>query len=274
MASHIDTDQTRIVEIVETKREASGIKTILFRDRRCSKAKPGQFVMVWILGVDEIPLSLSLTDHKGHSGITVAKVGEATDILCSKAPGEQVGVRGPYGNGFETVGGEALVVGGGIGLAPLMPLTEALSRRGVKATIIAGAKTKAALPFIKTINSYAVASHEVHVATDDGSYGVHGTVIDVLKDLLGKRSFDVIYTCGPEDMMLKVFNIAENHKTRIQACLERYMKCGLGLCGHCVLDPLGLRVCKDGPVFASEILRKSSDFGKYKTAADGRKIPV
>lgn len=274
MASHINTDQTRIVKIAETKREASEIKTFLFRDQLCARAKPGQFVMVWVLDVDEIPLSLSVIGHEDFSGITVAKVGEATNALYSKTPGEYVGVRGPYGNGFKIIEGEALIVGGGIGLAPLVPLTEALSKRGHKVTIIAGAKTKEALPFIKTINSYVVAKHEVRIATDDGSYGIHGTVIDLLEDLLEKRSFDVIYTCGPEDMMLRVFNIAEKNNTPIQACLERYMKCGLGLCGHCVLDPLGLRACKDGPVFNSRILRKSSDFGKYKTAADGRKTPV
>jgi dihydroorotate dehydrogenase electron transfer subunit len=270
---HTNIDGRRIVKIEAVKQEADEIKTLFFTDELCSVAKPGEFVMVWVLGIDEVPMSLSAINRSGLSSITAARVGEATDKLHSIDVGETIGVRGPYGNGFKLFDGKALLVGGGIGLAPLMPLINILSEKSREFTLIAGAKTKSSLPFINKINSLRK-NHEICVTTDDGSYGNRGTTISYFEDIIKDQVFSHVYTCGPEKMMWKIFQIAENHNLSIQACLERYMKCGLGICGHCVLEPIGLRVCRDGPVFTSDVLRRIGDFGRYKKGPDGRTIPI
>jgi len=99
------------VKIRASKTEAPKVKAFYFGDELCSSAKPGQFIMVWIPGVDEIPLSFSSTDDK-LSSVTVKEVGEATRALCKMDKGDTIGVRGPFGNHFEITGKEALVVGG------------------------------------------------------------------------------------------------------------------------------------------------------------------
>jgi len=273
LGSHTNIDDRRIVEIEAVKQEADEIKTLFFTDELCNFAKAGEFLMVWVIGIDEIPMSLSSINRFRLSSITTARVGEATTRLHSMNVGEKIGIRGPYGNGFVLADGKALLVGGGIGLAPLMPLINILSEKGQEFTLIAGAKTKSALPFIEIINSLRK-NHQIYVTTDDGSYGRSGTTISVFKDIMKNHSFDHVYTCGPEEMMWKVFQVVEKHNLSIQACLERYMKCGLGICGHCVLEPVGLRVCRDGPVFTSKDLRRIADFGRFKKGPDGRTIPI
>jgi len=83
-----------------------------------------------------------------------------------------------------------------------------------------------------------------------------------------------VYACGPEIMIYKVFQICENYNIELKASLERIMRCGCGLCGLCSIDPLGLLVCKDGPVFSSKDLRRMEDFGKYRRDFTGKKIPI
>ena len=84
----------------------------------------------------------------------------------------------------------------------------------------------------------------------------------------------IVYACGPEIMLYKLFQVCEKHQIEYYASLERIMRCGTGLCGLCALDPLGLLVCKDGPIFSSEILRELEDFGKFKRDFSGKKIPI
>ena len=121
-------NRMRIIEIVGSQKENPTVKTFTFVDKLCGKAEPGQFVMVWIPGVDEIPMSLSAISVEGRSSITVNGVGEASRALNQKEKGDQIGIRGPFGNGFVPAGGNVMVVGGGTGLSPLMPLTEKLAK--------------------------------------------------------------------------------------------------------------------------------------------------
>jgi dihydroorotate dehydrogenase electron transfer subunit len=110
----------------------------------------------------------------------------------------------------------------------------------------------------------------VIITTDDGSLGIRGFTTDALKGLLKEESFDCVYTCGPEMMMKKVFGLCKEFGVECQASLERYMKCGIGVCGQCCID--GLRVCKDGPVFSSEQLRKLDEFGVFERNKSGCKV--
>ena len=116
------------------------------------------------------------------------------------------------------------------------------------------------------IKKYAT---ELYISTDDGSKGTKGFATDVAEKLLNDQRFASIVTCGPEIMMKKLMDMSNN--IPFQASLERYMKCGIGVCGQCCIGT-GLRVCMEGAVFDKKTLKKVEDFGKYKRDAAGRKI--
>ncbi len=218
---------------------------------------PGQFVMVWIRGVDEIPMALSY-----ENAITVQKVGSATSALFELGECDSVGIRGPFGKGFDVRKGNILLVAGGLGAAPLAPLAEKAGAEGAKITTLLGAKTKDELLFRKRFEAVG----EVRVATDDGSEGKHGYVTQLLDDL---KNYNQVYCCGPEPMMKKVLDKVTPSKT--QFSLHRYIKCGLGICGACCVD--GLRVCKDGPVFAGDVLKRT-EFGVYRRNECGERVKI
>lgn len=270
-------NQLRTVEIVSVRDETSTIKSFTFHDRFAAKASPGQFVMVWIPGVDEVPMSLStINPTESLVTITVEKVGKATSKLHKMKVGGLVGIRGPFGNGYSfTKARRVLIVGGGTGLASLALLTEELVKhKECKVTFLLGAKTCDELLFLKRIqNLLGTISQKVIVTTEDGSYGVKGLVTQPTEQLLTKERFDVIYTCGPEQMMYKMFLLSEQFNVPFQASLERFMRCAIGLCGTCVIGKY--RVCRDGPVFSGEQLREvKEEFGHFRRGLDSRKIAV
>ena len=244
-----------IQEIVE---ETPSIRTFVF-DREIA-ARPGQFVMVWVPGVDEIPMALS-----SPSSITVQKVGDATAALFTMRAGDRIGLRGPYGNGF-TVSGRTLAIGGGVGASPLLPLVTA----GQVDTYLLGARTASELLFADRIRESAT----LMVATDDGTAGHHGFVTQLMARV-DLADYSHICVCGPEVMMAAVLAVLDREgcAERGQFSLHRYMKCGVGLCGSCCTDPHGLRVCKDGPVFTGDILLES-EFGHYMRDASGSRHRV
>jgi dihydroorotate dehydrogenase electron transfer subunit len=246
------------VTITEIVKETPSIRTFVF-DREVA-ARPGQFVMVWVPGVDEIPMALS-----SPSSITVLKVGDATAALFAMHEGDLIGVRGPYGNGF-TVSGRTLAIGGGVGASPLLPLITA----GQVETFLLGARTASELLFADRIRESAT----LMVATDDGTAGHHGFVTRLMSRV-DLADFDHICVCGPEVMMAAVLAVLDREgcAERGQFSLHRYMKCGVGLCGSCCTDPHGLRVCRDGPVFTGDILL-GSEFGHYARDASGSRHRV
>lgn len=257
----------RTVKVQRTIDETSTVKTILFNDTLCSKAKPGQFVMVWIPGLDEIPMSVSHIGNK-FVGISVKKVGEATEAIFKLKENSEFGLRGPYGNSFKILKGRILIVGGGVGMAPLKPLIVKLGRD--KPTVLMGAATSDELLFFKQLKERL--NENLIVTTEDGSKGLKGLVSDILPKLLEKKSFKCIYACGPELMLKRTLEIASKFKVQAQVSLERYIKCGLGLCGSCMIN--GLRVCKDGPIFSIDSLKSVKDFGFHRLDPSGRKIPI
>jgi dihydroorotate dehydrogenase electron transfer subunit len=241
-----------ITKIVD---ETPAIRTFFFDTS--FELTPGQFVMVWIRGVDEIPMALSY-----ENAITVQKVGPATSALFELEECDSVGIRGPFGNGFDIKNGHILLVAGGVGVAPLAPLAEKAATEGAKVTTLLGAKTKDELLFRKRFEAVG----KVRVATDDGSEGKHGYVTQLLYD---EKNYDQIYCCGPEIMMKKVLDKVTPKKA--QFSLHRYIKCGLGICGACCVD--GLRVCKDGPVFSGDVLKRT-EFGVYRRNECGERERV
>lgn len=262
----------RTVKILETKEENCTTQTISFVDQLCAKADPGQFVMVWIPGVDEIPISLSGISDDGLTSITVNGVGDASRTLNQKLKGDVIGIRGPFGKGFVVSKGNVMVVGGGTGIGPLMPLTEKLAKIADKVTVMSGVKSKENLLFLDRVNQIcSQVESETVCTTEDGTYMLSGFVTDQAELKLKQEKFDMIYTCGPELMMYKMFLLAEKYNVPLQASLERIMRCSIGLCGSCQIGKL--RVCKDGPVLTSEQLRSvKEEFGKFRLDATGNRI--
>ena len=269
-AYHIAASQLRTTSILNVKTESPTVKTFTFKDKVYARAKPGQFLMLWIPGVDEIPLSILDANEDGTVSVAVKKVGEATQALHNKKVGEIVGLRGPFGNSFTLKRGRILMVGGGTGIAPLLFLTKKLASKTAKLVFVIGAKTKEELLFIDKLEE-TCRKDSLIVTTEDGSYGIKCLATTPLESLLTKEKFDVIYTCGPEQMMRRVLDLAEKCDIALEASLERLMRCAIGLCGSCVVGKYC--VCRDGPVFtASQLIEVKSEFGILKRDFDGRKI--
>lgn len=253
------------------------MKSFLLHDKVAAKASPGQFVMIWIPGVDEIPMSLSnINTREGTVGITVEKVGKATSALQKMKVGDVVGMRGPFGRGYKVAKtGNVMIVGGGTGLASLVPLAEKIvEQRKAVITFLLGAKTRNEILFLERIKRVLdKANHRIVVTTNDGSYGVTGLVTESAQRLLAQEKFDMVYACGPEPLLCKMFVLTEQLKVPFQASLERLMRCAIGLCGTCVVGKY--RVCRDGPVFLGEQLREvKEEFGQFMRGFDGRKISL
>ncbi|MGY5860661.1 MAG: dihydroorotate dehydrogenase electron transfer subunit [Candidatus Thorarchaeota archaeon] len=258
------------VQISKIITETPRSKTLQFSLKNEIEFHPGQFIMVWIPDVDEIPMSISSWDSP-EMGLTVQSIGEATQALVSMSKGNWIGIRGPFGNPFNTSSKKALVVGGGVGIAPLKPLVYNLLDAGSEVTLVNAAKTKNEIIYLEEFENLKHSNLKVEFATDDGSLGFKGFATDAVASLLEGNKFDTMYTCGPEVMMAGLYDIAKKGKIRFQASLERFMKCGCGICGTCAMDPTGELVCADGPVFTGEQLAKLTNFGKYHRDAVGMK---
>ena len=215
--------------------------------------RPGQFTMVYAFGVGEIPLSVS-GGTPGEIHHTVRDVGAVSRAVCHAPIGTVLGLRGPYGVGWPTPpdGADVVVVAGGIGLAPLRPVVRAALARPGRLSVLIGARTPADLVFTDELDRWREAGAEVLVTVDRAEAGWPGQV-GLVTSLLTVASFQpehtVAYVCGPEVMMrftaraLVELGVAP---TRVSVSLERNMRCGVAVCGHCQLGPL--LVCRDGPV--------------------------
>jgi dihydroorotate dehydrogenase electron transfer subunit len=272
---HIAANRLRTTRILTVKAESPTVKTFIFRDAQCAKAQPGQFVMLWIPGVDEIPLSiLDVDERDGRVSVAVKRVGEATEALHEAKAGDILGVRGPFGNSFAMVKGRVLMVAGGTGTVPLLFLAKRLVPRMASGVFVLGAKTKSELLFMNQLGQiFGKSQTQLMTSTEDGSCGVTGLCTELVEQVLAKERFNIIYACGPEKMIRKVFELAEEHRTNLEASLERLMRCAIGLCGSCTIGEY--RVCTDGPVFTSKQFREvKTEFGNSKRDLTGRRIPL
>ena len=259
---------TKMLPISRIKQETENIKTFIFNHKL--ESKPGQFVMVWMPGVGEKPMSIS-SDTGNEFSITVCAVGPFSKSLQKLKPGEVVGIKGPLGTHFHIKGNNIALVGGGYGAGPMAYIAEKASKQGFKQENIhycLGARNEKLLLFEK--RTQAIATH--HIATDDGSKGTKGLVTDVLKEAINQHNIDMIYYCGPELMEKAIFDIAVEKNIDCEISIERYMKCGIGICGSCCVDPTGWRMCVEGPVLNKEQTSKIEEFGKYHRDATGRKV--
>ena len=262
-----DPNHPHICIIERVVDETPTVRTLYFHDPVLANVLPGQFAMVWIPGVNELPMSVMISENDEKSGFTVRKRGESSTALYNLQVGQQIGVRGPYGNSFDIKDGEILLIGGGTGLVPLMRLIK-FSKDTNKITLLMGSQTKEEVFFEDMAkNSWLYNDLNCISVSEDGSYGEKGYVTDVLEKLLEENTYDAIYTCGPELMMYKVVKLANEKGIFVQASLERMMKCGVGICGSCCVSQD--LVCRDGTVFDGQYLAKNSEFGHLQRTKSG-----
>lgn len=221
-----------------------------------AQAVPGQFVNVKVCK-NTAPL---LRRPFGVAGVNRAEgsftmiyriLGEATHILADTCSGDELSIVGPLGHGFDMSAKKPLLVGGGLGLAPLLFLAEGF---GFGASdILMGGRTRDELFWA---DMYAGLCPGIYLTTDDGSIGTKGTVMALLPKLLKEGGYDCVYVCGPVPMMRAVATACLDAGVKCQVSLEKYMACGLGACLSCACEGKGIgkriKVCKDGPVFWAE----------------------
>ena len=178
-------------------------------------------------------------------------IGEATHILAEVCSGDKLSIVGPLGHGFAMEAERPLLVGGGLGLAPLLYLAEGFCAQNKPIEILMGGRSEEELFWT---DLYEDICQNIHITTDDGSCGVQGTVIALLPQLLDSGKYDCVYVCGPVPMMKAVAEVAAEKNIKCQVSLEKYMACGLGACLSCSCSGIGkrLKVCTDGPVFWAE----------------------
>ncbi|MFA6271709.1 MAG: dihydroorotate dehydrogenase electron transfer subunit [Patescibacteria group bacterium] len=260
-------DKPLMMPIVRREKENENVDTFYFQHTLNSQA--GQFVMLWIPGLDEKPFSIAY-DTGNELGLAIAKVGPFTEELFKLKVGDRVGIRGPYGHGFwkDKDAKKVVMVGGGYGVAPLLNMAEQLAKDGVEIHFINGARSKEYLLFQNRINNLKT---KIYTTTNDGSFGIEGMVTGPLQEILNKEKIDLVYTCGPEMMEKAVFDLCETASINCQISIERYMKCGMGVCGACSVDGTGEPMCVKGPVVDSERARLISEFGKFHRSGSGVK---
>lgn len=216
-------------------------------------AKPGQFIDLRLLnGAFTLrrPFGIAMIDkEKGQFTIVYRVLGKGTTFLSQLTAGDMVNVLGPLGNGFDMKAKRPLIVGGGMGLSPV--LFYAIAMNG-KADVLMGGKNACELFWH---NLYKDHVKNIFCTTDDGSLGEKGFVTTLLPKLLVQHDYDLVVTCGPEIMMRSVAKVAAEHEISCEVSLEKRMGCGLSACLSCSIDTADgkrKKVCKDGPVFKAE----------------------
>jgi len=252
-----------IAEIVE---ESATLRTFYFQHDL--KASPGQFIMLTDFEVSEKPFSISECES-GRFGVTIKKLGKFTSNLWEKKAGDLLSFRGAYGSSFSLQSKRCLLIGGGYATPPLYFLSKELMRKGAKITLVNGARTKEDLVFCSRFEELELMYKKI---TDAGCFGRAGTSVDIARELLTENEYDIVYVSGPELMMKAMRDLlAEYPGLEYEFLFERYMKCAIGICGNCTIDPLGIRLCVEGPVLARDQVEQLTEFGEYHRNAAGTK---
>lgn len=222
------------------------------------KALPGQFVMIQCGDCYDPflrrPLSIHyVEEEKGEVQFLYQVRGKGTALLAKKMTGDKVQLLGPLGRGFSCAeeGKKGLLVGAGIGVAPILYLASFLKKRRWDLQILMGARSREGILRPEMYELYG----RVSVATEDGSSGWKGSVLGLLKEKLGQSSFDKIFACGPLPVLKGVQQLSIDKGIPAEISLEERMACGVGACLGCTCRGDGgeqLRVCREGPVFAAE----------------------
>lgn len=239
-------------EVISQEKIAEGIYSMwLSAAKIADEAKPGQFISVYSRdGARLLPRPISICEtnkERGRLRIVYRVVGKGTHEFAGYKEGDLLPVMGPLGNGFTLKDKKALLIGGGIGIPPMLELAKNLK---CEKTVVAGYRSELFLnKEFEDVASFVV-------ATDDGSFGTKGTVIDAIR--ANNIEADIIYACGPTPMLRAVKEYALSKNIEAQISMEERMACGIGACLACVCrskdkdehtNVNNKRICKDGPVF-------------------------
>lgn len=246
-------------KILSQNKIADGIYSMWIETVAAKEAKPGQFIDVYVNDDSKLlPRPISICEVKDDSlRIVYRVVGGGTKIMSTYQEGDEIQIIGPLGNGFDMRDGKAILVGGGIGIPPMVELAKNLSEKIGKENVISVMGYRDELFLTDELEQFST----VVIATEDGSTGTKGTVIDALDE--NGVDGDVLYACGPIPMLKALKDWANGKGIECQISLEERMACGIGACLACVCktkekdehsNVCNKRICKDGPVFdANEI---------------------
>ncbi len=250
-------------KVIENRQIIKGhFRLTLYPETKIKQPKPGNFFMVSVYnGLDPL-LKRPISIHRrlGTDFQLLYRVaGKGTKILSEKKPGDRLEVLGPLGNGFpvKKTPLKIILVAGGIGIAPIFALAESLvhSKKKEIPVLFYGARTKNEVLCIEKLRDLGI---EPIIATDDGTLGKKGNIINVLKRQLARDASPLtsheIFSCGPEPMLKALSSFAVTNNIKGHVALEQHMACGVGTCLGCVVNTTkGIkRVCKEGPVFPME----------------------
>lgn len=247
-----------IATVIEQKELAPGIFSMVLETSLAQWAKPGQFVNLYCQGKEALlprPISICEIDKSNHTLRMVYRIaGKGTKEFSSLGSGDTIEIFGPLGNGFLVEDKKVMVVGGGIGVPPMLQLAKEC---GGEVCAVLGYRNQQTF----LLEEFKECTTKVVVATDDGSLGYHGTVVDAMR--AENLVADVIYACGPKPMLAGIKAYAMEHDILCYVSMEERMACGVGACLACVCESTqkdehsnvtNKRVCKDGPVFlATEV---------------------
>jgi len=264
------------IAIKSIKKESSNIITLFFEYKEIINIiKPGQFFLIYVFNylaedkTEWIPISISHIDIINNIiGISVKKRGETTTALYNHIINDKIGLLGPFGNGINVKNlfnyNNILFICGGIGIAPILPLFNILQNN----TILYCMKTVKDLCFINQINK---TTNYLYTFIDTEIKKEKDSMLNIAEEKISSKNYNLVITIGPELMMKKILDLCNKYSIDILASVERYMKCGRGICGQCVINDKC--VCTDGPVFNKLELNKLTDLGKYYTSTCGERKP-
>lgn len=249
--------EKELAKVISQKCIGTGVYSMWIETKAAQTAVAGQFVSVYCKDKTKLlprPISICQIDkEKGRLRIVYRVVGGGTEEMSSYSAGDDISLIGPLGNGFmQREGKKAILIGGGIGIPPMVGLAEALKDKA-EVSVVAGYRDE--LFLTKELEN----AGKLYIATEDGSTGTKGTVIDAIKEQSVEG--DVIYACGPTPMLKAIKEYALANNIECQLSLEERMACGIGACLACVCQSKdkdahsnvnNKRICKDGPVFLAE----------------------
>ena len=238
--------------LIEKKEWAKSTYLLLQSDEPLEEIKAGQFVQVRVDDAQHTylrrPISIHDVDYQNRTiTLLVQRVGEGSNKIADTEINDTLNIIYPLGNGFtlpEDKNQKAILVGGGIGIAPLYYLGKMLKEKGIEPEFLLGGRSKSDLIMLEDFESVG----KVYITTNDGSLGEEGFVTQ--HSIWKEKKFDMIYTCGPKPMMMALTKMARENNIECEVSLENLMACGLGACLCCVENTIEghVCVCKEGPV--------------------------
>ncbi len=245
------------LKIAAIKNENATTKTFVLDGKLA--AEPGQFVMVWLPGMEDKPFSLADVDP---IKLTIAAVGPFSEALHQLKVGDLLWVRGPLGKGYslpDVDGGHLVLIGGGYGVAPMHFLARWALAAGFQVSMIVGARQADDLLLA---DDFKILDVDLYLTTEDGSVGLKGMVTDALQEIITESiKPSMVYACGPTGMLEAIGNLCKAEGISVQLSWESHMRCGLGLCGSCEVGE-GWLTCLDGPVFPFNPLMSNPETSK------------